>query len=101
MDPTDSSALDLPPSVPTLGTETNASAKRRSTVLALPGSLRRGSYNRHLLEAATGLDCRGFFRDRRLQPLAAAAQLEEMLEAGHLARLTPGVRYFFGHRIPG
>jgi chromate reductase len=55
MDPTDSSALDLPPSVPTLGTETHASAKRRSTVLALPGSLRRGSYNRHLLEAAVEL----------------------------------------------
>jgi chromate reductase, NAD(P)H dehydrogenase (quinone) len=54
---------NAPPSVLNLGTGPNASADRRSTVLALPGSLRRDSYNRHLLEAAvdlapTGLEVR-------------------------------------------
>jgi hypothetical protein len=45
---------------------------------------------------------RGFWRldDYKLDPLAAAAILEDMLESGELERFEPGVRYFFGHRIP-
>lgn len=57
---------------------------------------------RMLLEAYTGRDMRGFWRldDYKLDPLAAAAMLEDMLESGELERFEPGVRYFFGHRIP-
>jgi hypothetical protein len=57
---------------------------------------------RMLLEAYTGRDMRGFWRldDYKLDPLAAGAMLEEMLESGELDRFEPGVRYFFGHRIP-
>jgi hypothetical protein len=58
------------------------------------------SYNRHLLEAITGIDCRSFYQNRGVQPLAAAAFLEETLESGVLSKYAPGVRYFFGHRIP-
>lgn len=56
---------------------------------------------RMLLEAYTGRDMRGFYRleDYKLDPLAAAAMLEDMLESGELERFEPGVRYFFGHRI--
>lgn len=57
---------------------------------------------RMLLEAYTGRDMRGFWRldDYKLDQLAAAAMLEDMLESGELERFEPGVRYFFGHRIP-
>jgi hypothetical protein len=57
---------------------------------------------RMLLEAYTGRDMRGFYRleDYKLDPLAAGAMLEDMLESGELERFEPGVRYFFGHRIP-
>lgn len=63
MNSTEPRALNLLPSVLTLGAEMNTSAERRRTVLALPGSLRRNSYNRRLLEAAvelapTGLEVR-------------------------------------------
>jgi hypothetical protein len=55
---------------------------------------------RMLLEATTGLDCRGFFNEKYiLQPLPAAAIVEEFLESGQAKRYEPGVRYFFGHRI--
>ncbi|WP_217442834.1 hypothetical protein [Myxococcus sp. CA033] len=56
---------------------------------------------RMVLESATGLDCRAFFDDSgRLQNLTAAATIEEFLERGDADRYLPGVRYFFGHRIP-
>ena len=56
---------------------------------------------RMLLEATTGLDCRAFFnKDSGLQPLAAAAIVEEFLDSGDAKKYEPGVRYFFGHRIP-
>jgi hypothetical protein len=51
--------------------------------------------------ASTGVDCRDFFdRDGNLRPLTAAAGLEEYLNSHAVARLEPGARYFFGHRIP-
>jgi hypothetical protein len=54
-----------------------------------------------LLEANTGLDCRGFYdRDFMLRPLAAAAIVEDFVESGEANKYLPGVRYFFGHRIP-
>ncbi|WP_426755886.1 hypothetical protein [Myxococcus sp. Y35] len=56
---------------------------------------------RMLLEATTGLNCRAFFDDSgRLRSLTAAAIIEEYLERGDVDRYQPGVRYFFGHRIP-
>lgn len=56
---------------------------------------------RMLLEASTGLDCHGFFDEKyMLQPLAAAAIVEDFLESDDASRYLPGVRYFFGHRIP-
>ena len=56
---------------------------------------------RMLLEATTGLNCRAFFDDSgRLQNLTAAAIVEDFLERGDADRYQPGVRYFFGHRIP-
>jgi hypothetical protein len=51
-------------------------------------------------EAYTGIDCRHFYVDDRLQKLAAAATLEAFLESGEVDKYEPGVRYFFGHRIP-
>jgi hypothetical protein len=56
---------------------------------------------RLIFEAATGTDCRPFFdADLQLQPLAAAAVVEGFLESPDAAKYEPGVRYFFGHRIP-
>lgn len=52
--------------------------------------------------AMTGVDCRGFFTtEGHLKRLTAAAILEEYLDSGAAERFEPGVRYFFGHRIPG
>lgn len=51
-------------------------------------------------EAATGIDCSSWYRDETLQPLAAAAIIEEFLESPEAAKYALGVRYFFGHRIP-
>ncbi len=51
-------------------------------------------------EGATGIDCSSWYKDRRLQPLAATATLEGFLESGEADKYEPGVRYFFGHRIP-
>jgi hypothetical protein len=56
--------------------------------------------DRHRFEAATGVDCRDFFQEGKLQVLAAAAILEEFLESPAAAMYEDGVRYFFGHRIP-
>lgn len=56
--------------------------------------------HRQKFEAATGLDCSGFYQKRILQPLTAAALIERFLESGQASKYLPGVRYFFGHRIP-
>lgn len=53
-----------------------------------------------LFEASTGVDCRSFYRDYRLQPLAATAILEDFIESGEADKYQDGVRYFFGRRIP-
>jgi hypothetical protein len=55
---------------------------------------------RAIFEASTGIDCSPFYKDRQLQPLAAATVVEGFLEDGHADRYQPGVRYFFGHPIP-
>jgi hypothetical protein len=55
---------------------------------------------RHRFEAATGTDCRSFYRDDELQPLAAAAVIEDFLESEAATRFVPGKRYFFGHPVP-
>jgi hypothetical protein len=56
---------------------------------------------RMLFEAMTGVDCRTFFdQNGTVQPLAAAAILEEFLESGEAGKYEPGVRYFFGRPIP-
>ena len=61
----------------------------------------RLGWERMILEAATGLDCRGFFDEEGVfQPLAAAAIVEDFLESGQAVKYEPGVRYFFRHRIP-
>jgi hypothetical protein len=54
---------------------------------------------RHKFEAMTGIDCSSFYRDGELQPLAAAALLEEFLEGPEPAKYEEGVRYFFGRAI--
>jgi hypothetical protein len=57
---------------------------------------------RMLLEAYTGEDFRGFYDadQNQLRPLAASARLEAFLQSVSPDRFAPGVRYFFGHRIP-
>jgi hypothetical protein len=57
-------------------------------------------YLRHRFDASTGIDCSRFFDQRKFQPLAAAAILEEFLESSETEKYVEGVRYFFGHRIP-
>jgi len=59
-----------------------------------------GEEYRHKFEAATGINCSAFFKDDKLQPLAAATILEEFMESSRAKEFEPGVRYFFGHRIP-
>jgi hypothetical protein len=55
---------------------------------------------RKRFEASTGIDCSGFFKDGAIQPLAAAATVEEFLDRPNLQQFEDGARYFFGHRIP-
>jgi hypothetical protein len=57
---------------------------------------------RMILEAFTGINCSAFYKPDfgPLQPLAAAAIVEDFLETGDAAKYKPGVRYFFGRRIP-
>lgn len=55
---------------------------------------------RHFFEAATGIDCSSFYLEEELQPLSAAAIVEEFLESPEAEKYEDGVRYFFGHRIP-
>jgi hypothetical protein len=55
---------------------------------------------RRRFEASTGLNCSAFFREKRFQALSVASLLEEVVEGGQLEKYEPGVRYFFGHRVP-
>jgi hypothetical protein len=55
---------------------------------------------RHKIEAMTGIDCSCFYHREALQPLAAAALLEDMLASLDLFPFVPGQRYFFGHPVP-
>ena len=55
---------------------------------------------RHRLEAFTGLDCRPMLHPTGLRALTAAAILEDFLQSDAAANYEPGVRYFWGHRIP-
>ena len=59
------------------------------------------TYFRRRFEASTGINCTSFFRKKRFQPLAAAQIVEEFLENPSATEYEDGVRYFFGHRIPG
>ncbi len=52
------------------------------------------------LEAGTGEDLSGWYRDHLLANLAAEASLEHMLASSTLQRFESGARYFFGRRIP-
>jgi hypothetical protein len=56
---------------------------------------------RRKFEASTGIDCTRFYKREKVQPLAAAAIVEEFLESGEAAKYREGARYFFGHPIPG
>ncbi|MFY2563616.1 hypothetical protein ACN469_38840 [Corallococcus terminator] len=58
-------------------------------------------FYRRRFEASTGIDCSRFYKDREFQSLTAAAILEAFLESPEASRYDEGVRYFFGHRIPG
>lgn len=58
------------------------------------------SQMRHKIEAMTGIDCSCFYHREALQPLAAAALLEDMLASLDLFPFVPGQRYFFGHPVP-
>ncbi|WP_147867989.1 hypothetical protein [Stieleria maiorica] len=55
---------------------------------------------RHRFDSSTGIDCSGFFLDRKFQPLMASSVLETFFESGEADKFEHGVRYFFGHRIP-
>ena len=55
---------------------------------------------RRKFEASTGIDCSLFYKDRILQPLVATAIIEEFLDSPAAAHFKPGIRYFFGHRLP-
>lgn len=55
---------------------------------------------REPFESFTGIDCSAMFPGGRASPLAAAAFVEHLLDAGSLAGFEPGVRYFFGRPVP-
>ncbi len=76
-------------------------AERLYADLTSPGAgKKRISVTRHFFEAATGINCSDFFVDKKLQPLTAAARVEEFLESSQAKQYEEGVRYFFSHRIP-
>jgi len=54
---------------------------------------------RQRFEASTGINCSDFYKAGLLQPLNAAAILENFIDDPGSARFKEGVRYFFGHRI--
>jgi len=57
---------------------------------------------RMLLEAYTGESFSGFYdeHEHRVRPLHASARLEDFLGGDTPERFAPGVRYFFGFRVP-
>jgi len=55
---------------------------------------------RRRFEASTGIECSGFFKEKKFQPLIAASIIEDFLSSPQAKRYEDGVRYFFGHRIP-
>ena len=55
---------------------------------------------RHKLEAATGIDCSGFFVKGEIAPRAAGQTLDAFLASPAAAEYRPGTRYFFGHPVP-
>jgi len=56
---------------------------------------------RRRFEASTGIDCTRFFNKAGVvQPLDAAALVEDFLESEKSVAYEEGIRYFFGHRIP-
>jgi hypothetical protein len=56
-------------------------------------------HDRHLFEAATGIDCSRFFEKGELKPQRAMAILEEFLIRGGLEPFEDGARYFFGNNV--
>jgi hypothetical protein len=58
------------------------------------------TFYRRKFEAMTGIDCSKFYVERIFQPMSAAAIVEAFLESADSVKYKPGVRYFFGHRIP-
>ncbi|WP_437767844.1 hypothetical protein WME77_12770 [Sorangium sp. So ce764] len=56
--------------------------------------------HRRKLEASTGIDCTGFYRDEIVQPRAAVEIVEGFLQSHASERYEDGVQYFFGHRVP-
>lgn len=74
--------------------------RRLATVLL--ESLAQGDLNpslRRKFEANTGLDCRPFYSNGKLQPLMAAAILEDFLESASARSYQEGGRYFFAHKL--
>ena len=67
-----------------------------------PISTERVLREKLIFEAATGIDCTAFFsEDRRLIPLAGIAIIDDFLDGDAAQRFSPGLRYFFGHPVPG
>lgn len=64
------------------------------------GDLHWVAVTRFRFEASTGVDCRGFYDGSHFRPLRATAIIAEFLESPAARHFEPGVRYFFGHRIP-
>ncbi|MFO1126858.1 MAG: HEAT repeat domain-containing protein [Rhodospirillales bacterium] len=54
---------------------------------------------RQKFESFTGTDCSGFFKDRKLQFLAAAAVIEDFLESGKSTGFVYGQHYFFANAV--
>ena len=75
-------------------------AKRLYDCLTASGGRPEVRRERAVFEAVTGIDCRRFYENGNLQPLAAAAIVEDFLSSQYLTSFEPGVRYFFGHPIP-
>lgn len=55
---------------------------------------------RERFEPAVARDCSSMFNGSSVSTLTAAAIAEDFLDSEDAARYEPGVRYFFGHRIP-
>jgi hypothetical protein len=55
---------------------------------------------RSVLEAFTGADLSAFFKGGHLDRTSAALALEGLFDEFDLSSFQPGVRYFFGRRIP-